>query len=289
MDALSRLIHGSIDLHVHPAPSLFPRRIDEVEAARAADEVGMRAIVVKSHHHSTAPDALMLRKYALQNLKTEMFGAVVLNSYAGGLNPYIVDMTLRYGGRIVWFPTLSTAAHIKHATEHFPSQQQGAIPEVPIQLLDPHGELVSKAREVLRLVADSDVAVSPGHASAEEALVILRGAREAGVHRMIVNHPDLIIEATEAQVLEFCRLGAYIEHSLGMYIQARPLERLIRWIEVVGPEKTVLGSDLGQKNMVLPLEAYRTIIGRLLDSGVRESDVEWMIKKNPSWLLKVEA
>src|SRR5438093_666833 len=184
MDAVTRLIHGAVDLHVHPAPSLFPRRIDEVEAARLADEARMRDIVVKSHHHSTAPDLVSLRNSAFRGLAVEVFGGVPLNSYTGGLNPYIVDLTIRMGGRIVWFPTVSSENHIRHheAEPHmkFPAQEGRALPEVAIRVIDERGELVPAAREILRLIAEGDIIMSPGHVSVPEVFALLHGAREAG-------------------------------------------------------------------------------------------------------------
>jgi hypothetical protein len=54
MDAVARLLQGSIDLHIHPSPSLFPRRLDAVEAAQQAAQAGMRAIVINSDHHTTS-------------------------------------------------------------------------------------------------------------------------------------------------------------------------------------------------------------------------------------------
>ena len=41
-EVVARILEGAVDLHVHPAPSPLPRRIDAVEAAQAAGEVGMR-------------------------------------------------------------------------------------------------------------------------------------------------------------------------------------------------------------------------------------------------------
>src|SRR6185312_13760933 len=102
MDAVTRLLQGSIDLHIHPSPSLFPRRLDAVDAAQQAAQAGMRAIVIKSHHHTTAPELVPLKTHDLKNVPVQVFGGVALNSYVGGLNPYIVDMTLRLGGKIVW-------------------------------------------------------------------------------------------------------------------------------------------------------------------------------------------
>ena len=297
MDAVARLMQHSIDLHVHPSPSLFPRRIDAVEAARQAAEAGMRAIVIKSHHHSTAPELLPLKAHSLGQIPVQVFGGVVLNSYVGGLNPYIVDMTLRMGGKIVWFPTISSQNHIKHhqAQPHmkFPSQVGRELPDIPVKVLDDRGELLPEARQILELIADADAILSSGHVSVPEALALLRGAKEAGVRRMLINHPDFVIDATEADVQEFVRLGAYIEHSMCMYhpestFHLWNFDRLKRWIELVGPERTLLGSDLGQKNNPLPVEGLRYTIEKLLDIGIKEKDIEFMIRKNSETLLGLE-
>jgi hypothetical protein len=292
MDTVDRLMQGAIDLHVHPSPSLFPRRIDAVEAARQAEEAGMRAIVIKSHHHSTAPELVPLRSHLLKDLKVEVFGGVVLNNHVGGLNPYIVDMTLREGGRIVWFPTISSENHIRHhaAQPHmkFPHQEQRELPEVAVKVLDDSGDLRPEAREILQLIAEKDAVLSSGHISVPEATALLHGAREAGVRRMLINHPDFVIDAND--VMEFVRLGAYIEHSICMYhpestFHLWNVDRLLRWIQLVGPERTLIGSDLGQKNNPLPVEGMRFIIEKLLDKGISESEIEMMTRKNAAALM----
>jgi len=297
MDSLSRLIKGSIDMHIHSSPSLFPRRIDHVESARLAEEAGMRAIVVKCHHHSTAPDVVALHPYALKDLKVQVFGSVALNGYEGGLNPYMVDLTLRMGGKVVWFPTISSANHIRHhqakPNMKFPSQDRKPLQEVPIPVMDERGELLPASRQILGMIAEAGAVMSPGHLSPGEALALIQGARETGVKRVLVNHPEFAMEASEAQVQEFVRLGAYIEHSIGMYhpesiFYEFKMEQLIRWIELSGPERTLLCSDLGQKNNPLPVEAMRWAAGQLLDRGVREADLELMMKKNAAWLLGLE-
>ena len=296
MDAISRLIDGAVDLHVHPSPSLFPRQIDQVEAARQADGARMRAILVKDHHHATAPDLVPLRTHLFGDLAVEVFGGVVLNSYVGGLNPYVVELTIRLGGRMVWFPTISSANHIRHAQAEpnlkFPTQERPERPEVPIPVLDDRGEVLPAAREILGLIAEADVALSPGHLSIDEVFPLLHAAREAGVRRILVNHPGFVLEATVEQARELTRLGAYIEHSVAYHhpdhdFYTWSVERLVRWIDAIGPEYTVLATDLGQKGRVnpQPVAGLRYMVGQLLDRGIKERDLELMIKNNPAWLL----
>jgi hypothetical protein len=65
------------------------------------------------------------------------------------------------------------------------------------------------------------------------------------------------------------------------------IDTLVGWIEVIGPERSTLGSDLGQMNNPLPTESFRKIVGKLLDRGLREGDVKAMVCDNPAELLGV--
>jgi len=299
IDAVSGLIDGAVDLHVHPSPSLFPRQIDQLEAARQAHEARMRAILLKDHHHSTAPDVAALRP-VLKDLRVQVFGGIVLNSYVGGLNPYAVELTIRLGGRMVWFPTISSANHIRHTQTEpslkFPRQERAERPEMPIPVLDERGQVLPSVHEILGLIAEADVALSPGHLAFAEVVPLLRAAQQAGVRRMLVNHPGFVLEATIEQVRELVRLGAYIEHSVAYHhpehdFSTWPIERLVEWIVALGPEHTVLASDLGQrgqKSNPQPVAGMRDMLGWLLDRGVREQDLELMVKQNPAWLLGLD-
>lgn len=81
--------------------------------------------------------------------------------------------------------------------------------------------------------------------------------------------------------------GAYIEHEIAMYHLDKiyPLDVLIDWIQAIGPEHTVLGSDLGQVGNPLPVEGYRGVVERLLDAGLSVHDVQLMIRDNPARLI----
>ncbi len=88
------LMQGAIDLHIHSAPSLFPRLVDHVEAAEGARKYGMRAVVLKEHHGYTADRMYFVRK--LIN-GIEVYGGVVLNNAVGGINPFAVDAAIKLG------------------------------------------------------------------------------------------------------------------------------------------------------------------------------------------------
>jgi len=295
-EVVARVLKGSVDLHVHPAPSPLPRRVDAVEAAEAAESIGMRAIVVKSHHHSTVTDVLALGR-DLNGLPVKVFGGIALNSAVGGLNPHAVDLALKLGGRIVWFPTIGSPQHIAHHAAHpdlkFPKLAVHVREERPIDVLDENGELRPEVHDIVGLIKEHDAILASGHMAPDRILAVFEAAHAAGVRRLLVNHPNFVVEATHEQGRRFVELGAVIEHSLCMYDDRSSfynwdIDVLLGWIGAVGADRSTLGSDLGQMKNPLPSEAFTNIVGQLLDAGLGEADVEAMVRRNPARLLDLE-
>ena len=295
-EVVARVLKGSVDLHVHPAPSPLPRRVDAVEAAQAAESIGMRAIVVKSHHHSTVTDVLALGR-DLNGLPVKVYGGIALNSAVGGLNPYAVDLALKLGGRIVWFPTIGSPQHIAHHAAHpdlkFPKLAVHVREERPIDVLDENGELRPEVHDIIGLIKEHDAILASGHMAPDRILAVFEAAHAAGVRRLLVNHPNFVVEATHEQGRRFVELGAVIEHSLCMYDDRSSfynwdIDVLLGWIGAVGADRSTLGSDLGQMKNPLPSEAFTNIVGQLLNAGLSEADVEAMVRRNPARLLDLE-
>jgi len=292
-EVVARVLKGSIDLHVHPAPSPLPRRVDAVEAAQAAEAIGMRAIIVKSHHHSTVTDVLALGR-DLDGLPVKVFGGIALNSAVGGLNPHAVDLALKLGGRIVWFPTIGSPQHIAHHAAHpdlkFPKLAVHVREERPVDVLDENGELRPEVHDIIGLVKEHDAILASGHMAPDRILAVFEAAHAAGVSKLLVNHPNFVVEATHDQGRRFVELGAVIEHSLCMYDDRSSfynwdIDVLMGWISAVGADRSTLGSDLGQMKNPLPSEAFTKIVGQLLDAGLSEADLEAMVRRNPARLL----
>ena len=294
-DRVLKILEGAVDLHVHPAPSPLPRRIDAREAAELAGGAGFDAIVVKSHHHSTVMDVLAIGDEAVDNgSAARVYGGIALNSAVGGLNPHAVDLALKMGGRIVWFPTIGSPQHIAHHRAHpdlkFPKLAVKLQPEEPIDVFGDDGALRPEVHRILESIADADAILASGHMSPASITAVFEAAREKGVRRMLVNHPNFVIEASYDDARRWVELGAAIEHSLCMYDDASSfyhwdLETLLKWIEAVGAEHSTLGSDLGQESNPLPTDSFRKIVTGLLDRGMPERDVRRMVADNPRDLL----
>jgi hypothetical protein len=297
MSAIDRVLEGAIDLHCHSGPSPFPRRIDHAEAARYADGLKFRAVVVKSHHHNTVMDVRAMAPWSLDGVRTELFGGVALNSHVGGLNLHAVELSLQLGGKIVWFPTISAGQHIDHYAGNpdlkFPKATVKLSPPGRLSILDDDGNVKEVVRSILGAIKEADGVVACGHMAPDHIRALLTAAVEMGITKLLVNHPEYVIEAGADAIVGFAAQGAVIEHSLCMYDDESSfyhwdVSELVKWIELVGPERTSLGSDLGQMHNPLPTEAYRKICGALLDSGVTEADVRMMVAGNPARLLSLD-
>jgi hypothetical protein len=284
------LLDGAIDLHYHSAPSPFPRRLTPAEAARHYAENGFRAVVLKSHHHITVMDALSIKDVVLDKLDLEVYGGVALNSHVGGLNPAAVELCMYMGGKIVWFPTLSSHAHIefhRHHVSNFPSSQLS--PEPPLSVLDDDGKLKPVVLEILELVRDNGAILASGHLAAPELIPLFEQAHAMGIEKMLVQHPNFVLGLTHDDARRLTSLGAYIEHSVIMYDPEGPaklpIDEFTTWIGAVGADRTVFGSDTGQATSPHPADIYRTVAGLLIETGASEDDIRKMTVDNAAALL----
>lgn len=291
--ALLKVLDGAVDLHTHSGPSPFPRRLNHVEASYDGARINMRAILIKSHHHNTVMDLLAMRDL-LKDAPTPAYGGVALNSEVGGINPSAVAVAIQMGGRAVWGPTVSAAQHIDaHSHDDgFPTAGSN-LEEKVVSIFDENGDISEDTVRVTQLVAEADIMLTGGHLDVESQKALFATAQANGVRRLLLHHPDFIIGAADDDVEELLGYGAFVEHEMSMYHPAVvapgwPISRLVDWIHRIGPERTVIDSDLGQKENPLPVDGYIHVIGQLLDHGIPEDDIRQMICRNTAFLLGLE-
>ncbi|GAA0935086.1 DUF6282 family protein [Pseudonocardia zijingensis] len=284
------VLRGAVDLHCHSGPNPLAREFDHVEAAQDGARLEMRGILAKSHHHNTVMDLLAMAD-RLAGVSTPIFGGIALNSWAGGINPEAVAMSLRMGGRAVWFPTLSSHQHLAHP----PGRATPSLVELPnreVTIYDDRGRLLDDVLRVLDHIAENDALLSSGHMSFDEARDVFTEARARGVRRMVMSHPNHVVGASPANCLELVELGAYIEHEAGAFdpqggIKWDPAV-LHEWIDAVGAAHTVIASDLGQRGRPMPVDGLTRVCATLLERGVPAADVRTMTGANPAFLLGVD-
>jgi hypothetical protein len=281
---------GVIDIHAHVAPETsmqnFKRAFDALEAAQIARIYGMRGIVLKEHYTETGSWAYLVSQIVPG---VEIFGGIVLNKAVGGINPTAVEaMALQRGGRgrVVYMPTVDAAAR---------------VPNSPTAVaVSRNGQLLPEVLEVLRVVAKYDLGLSTGHVSADEALMVIRAAKQAGVNKIYVQHPNHGgIVMSMAQMKEAVRLGALIEIVLSgegltgggpKTINAEnPVmdygPQKIADIRALGPANIVISTDLGQPGRVNYAQAFQTAMTVLAKSGFSPAEIDMMTRQNPARFL----
>ncbi|MBI2908076.1 MAG: hypothetical protein HYX92_10540 [Chloroflexi bacterium] len=276
MTAVNDLLKGSIDLHIHFGPDYRQiRSVDGLDAAVEAQEVGMRAIVLKSHDYPTAGVA-----YHVQQVvdDIQVFGAICLDRQIGGLNKDAVDVAGKLGAKICWMPTHTAA---------FAMKQKGT-PGKGISLIDDKGKLLPELEDIFALVKKYDMILATGHVSPQEKFALVEGAVAAGLKKVVVTHPLLDNVLTLDQMVEMAKKGAYIEHCFGVTMPAghrMDPRNIVEAVRKVGAERTFLSSDLGQEPNPKPAEGFRVMIGTMLKLGLTAAEMELLIKKNPAYLL----
>jgi hypothetical protein len=286
-------MQGAVDMHSHSTPSLFPRLVDHVEAAEGAKAMGMKAVVLKEHHGYTSDRMYFVRKLVSG---IEVYGGVVLNNAVGGINPFAVEAAIHYGAKIVWFPTLSARNHLNQmgGPAFGSSMQQKAarkMVEKPLTVLDEKGHLLPEVFEVIDLIGAHDIMLATGHLSIPEVRPLIKAAKERGVKRLYLNHPEYLINGTIEEQVELAQMGVYIEHlaifMYPMWPTKAGIDGIVEMIKAVGPERTVLATDLGQVHNPPPWEGLRMFIRVLWEKGIPKEHLKKMVQDNPYFLLNL--
>jgi len=271
-------LEGIIDMHAHVGPATqlsISRTLDAIEAAQLAQRHGMRALVFKQHYLETASWAYLVSRM-VPGIK--LFGGIALNRSVGGLNPNAVEQVATFAGgfgRIVFMPTFES--------EHYNPNSPIAVP------ISKNGQLLPAVHEILKIVAKYDMALSTGHSSPQESIMLIKAAKAAGVTRIFVQHPIMprVGMSIEMQK-EAAKMGALLEYVLGEAMGVKEFEHWSEGIKAVGPENVVIGSDLGQWGRALPTDGYKLTIPRLLKAGFTKAQIDRMMKTNPARVIGLE-
>jgi len=292
-ERVNALLVGAIDMHCHSGPSVMPRAIDHIEALEEAGAAGMKALLFKDHFYSATPVTELLSSH-FGHLDVTMLSGVPLNDTAGGFNPYAVDHGLKLGARLVWMPTFSAANHIRHNRRGhlLPTKVPMRRPRM-LTVVDEDGRIKDEVKEILDQIAEFDAVLSAGHLHISEIWPLFEEAERRGVGRRLVQHPTYTIGATYADIRELTAGGAFVEHSLCMFIaesrfQYYPSEELKAVIDAGGTEQTILGSDLGQVDNPTPVSGFRAVIRLCLELGFDDPTIRRLVGGNAARLVGLQ-
>lgn len=295
-ERINALLQGAIDPHVHSGPSIAERGIDHLELVVEASKAGFAAVVTKDHDYSGVMTAALINRHH-SDLKTKLYSSIVLNNVIGGFNPYAVEHTAAMGGKIVWLPTLAAENHLrweKTAGWVHPASTQKIRTATGIPVLDNNKTVRDDVKEVLDIVARNDMVLASGHLHVSETWLVFEEAQRRGVKRLVLTHPEDIVDASMNDVSGLAVMGAFVEHSLCMFLEGSKFktcaeEDLRKHIDAAGVNQTILCSDLGQTGVFTPIEGFRRGIKLCMDLGYSDDDIRKMVSLNAARAIGIEA
>jgi uncharacterized protein DUF6282 len=299
-DHARELVRGAYDVHIHVAPDVMRRLIDDVTLADRFAAVGMAGFVLKSHYVPTAERAEVVRR---ARPGIDAVGAITLNASVGGLNPIAVEIAGRGGAKVVWLPTVDSAnqrqcqaTEPEGATPPMWAQLQADLRDAgmaadPVDVLDADGKVNDVTRQVLRLIAKHDMALATGHLHSDESVRVIDAAVEEGVRRIVVTHPEFTSQRIGLdRQRDLAAKGALLERCF-----TTPYTGKVAWdlwftnIREAGPENSVLSSDLGQPFNPPVEDGLALCADKLIEAGFKDDEIRTMAVHNSRWLVGAEA
>ena len=288
-EMVQELMKGACDLHIHAGPDIVPRLQDVVEVARDAHAAGMRAIGIKDHNTNTA-DRCYVASQMIPGI--EILGGIVLNHTVGGLNPETVDKAIKLGTKIIWMPSMDAALTIQkvrvtHETPWLEGFVKRTDPKEGLSIFKggmEGSEILPEVEDILKLIADADVILDTCHLGGRETLALVKKARDIGVGKIIVCHPNCSVNLMPIDLQqELARLGALLSYA---FLPCMPLfdrqdfRDVAQMIKEVGPDHSIFFTDFGQFPNPTVVEGVRMFISSLLAVGFKKEEVKAIACEN---------
>ena len=287
-DLARELVRGAYDLHVHIAPDVPPRRIDDRSLARRFEELGLGGFALKSHYTSTAERAQVVSALFED---VDVFGTLTLNRGVGGMNALAVEIAAREGARIVWMPTVDSPAETAGRSEPGESDnvpqwarlqhelRNLGLSVEAVNVTDADGDPLPETRQVLRAIARHDLILATGHLGRDDTFAVVDAALEEGVAHIVVTHPEFPCQNFSLEDQQaLAGRGCVIERCL-----TTPFSGKTTWAHVfdgvraVGVEHTLFSSDCGNPDYPPVEDGLGLWADRLLESGFDDDEVRELI------------
>ena len=282
---MENVMQGIIDMHIHAAPDVRARKLDDLELMEASVQRGVRAIVLKSHNVPTADRAYLVNRVAAEkypDVKFTAFGGLCLNHPVGGLNPDAVETSLKLGAKVIWLPTNTAENHYR---------KNGKAPSKGV-VVTRDGKAVDELQDIFALVKQYNAVLATGHIGAEECFPVVEAARAAGVEKIVITHPEFwVVGMTPEQQADIVRKydvlleSVYAQPVNGSYKINIPDN--IAAMKAIGPEHFVISTDSGQTVNPYWYESYTTYFKAVSEAFTSEQ-VRKMTHDNPAWLLDID-
>lgn len=291
---------GAIDMHAHAKGG---EEDDPLTAAQNASRAGMRAILFKSLPPGAPParTARGLQDEVDRWAETEgvqpvrCCPAIIVGIPPGAIDVAAIRAAVDDGIAGLWWPPVTSAwslARLGGRGKWFDPKrsQREAVPPMAwedarkhgMYLLDDHERLRPEVRDVIRVLADHDVAMSFGHCSPQEMEALAEEVAQLGFRRAFIDHPlSEVFELDVAAMQRVARAGiklALTYDEISQLLGVDP-QRMVDIVRAVGAEHFMLGSDVGLPILPPLVEAYRLLTATLRAYGMTDDELR-LVKRD---------
>ncbi len=281
------LVKGGYDLHIHVAPDVPARIVDDVTLAHRFAEAGLAGFGLKSHYTSTAERAQVVSGLVPG---VEAIGTITLNWAVGGMNPLAVEIAAREGARIVWMPTVDSPAETAGRSEPKPGDKVPLWAKLQhelrglglsieaVRVTGDDGELLPETRDVLRAIARHGLILATGHLGREDIFTLVDGARDEGISTIVVTHPEFPAQnfSLEEQAA-LAGMGCLLERCLSTPHSGKTtFEHVFAGVRATAGHNC-FSSDFGNPDYPAVEDGLALWADHLLGAGFGEDEVHEMI------------
>jgi hypothetical protein len=155
-----------------------------------------------------------------------------------------------------------------------------------LKVTDDDGNVTAETRQCLDVMAKYDMVMATGHISPAEVEPVVKAAREAGVQRIIITHPEF--PTTHLSLEQQKRLQAYDVYFERVF--TTPHTNKCTWEETLGnirsgPSSTIIATDLGQTMNPGLTESFEIFIQKMLEFGFSEMEIKRITQHSAASLL----
>jgi Family of unknown function (DUF6282) len=282
------LVEGAYDLHVHVAPDVPRRRIDDRTLAQRFAELGLAGFALKSHYTSTAERAQVVSSLVPD---VRVVGTLTLNGAVGGMNALAVEIAAREDAAIVWMPTVDSPAETAGRAQPTDGDKVPQWAQLQhelrglglgidaVHVTDPGGRLLPEALDVLRAIARHDLVLATGHLGRDDTFAVVDAALEEGVARIVVTHPEFPCQNFSLDDQRaLAERGCLLERCLSTPLSGKTeWEHVFDGVRAVGVEHSLFSSDCGNPDYPPVEDGLALWADRLLGARFDEDEVRELI------------
>ena len=153
--------------------------------------------------------------------------------------------------------------------------------------LNEKGKLKPEYEEAIRIIADSDRALSFGHSTHQEIEQIAELVDKLKFKRAFIDHPfSPFVNITVGMMKDLSKLGIHFNFT---YDELSPMlgvdpGKMYAAIRTVGVEHFTLSSDAGDTVFPNSVEAMRQISGYMKAFGMSQEEIETLCMINPAFI-----